>query len=97
MRAQEARLFKQQVEEDKKTTLDDLTRGVVNYKMLGLDFVRTERDGRLRYVRFNTMLLNIHTYSMRYRTSSNLVFLAFVDSVSQSWIKTIHLRNFRSF
>ena len=49
MRAKEARLFKEQVEEDKKTTLDDLTRGVVNYKMLGLDFVRTDVDGRLRF------------------------------------------------
>ncbi|KAG7361399.1 chromosome segregation protein Spc25 [Nitzschia inconspicua] len=49
MRAQEARLLKEQVEEDKKTTLDDLTRGVINYKMLGLDFVRTDRDGRLRF------------------------------------------------
>jgi hypothetical protein len=48
LRAEEARIFKKQVEQDKKTTLDDLTRGVVNYKMLGLDFVRTERDGRLR-------------------------------------------------
>lgn len=48
MRAEEARVFKKQVEEDKKLTLDDLTRGVVNYKALGLDFVRTERDGRLR-------------------------------------------------
>jgi hypothetical protein len=48
MRANEARIFKEQVEEDKKTTLDDLTRGVVNYKMLGLDFIRTDGDGRLR-------------------------------------------------
>jgi hypothetical protein len=48
LRAEEARIFKQRVEEDKKMTLDDLTRGVVSYKMLGLDFVRTERDGRLR-------------------------------------------------
>jgi hypothetical protein len=48
LRSEEARIFKQQVEEDKKMTLDDLTRGVLNYKMLGLDFVRTERDGRLR-------------------------------------------------
>jgi hypothetical protein len=48
LRAKEVRDFKMQVEEDKKTTLDDLTQGVVNYKMLGLDFVRTEREGRLR-------------------------------------------------
>ena len=48
MRANEVRDFKKQVEDDKKTTLDDLTRGVVNYKMLGLDFVRTEQEGRLR-------------------------------------------------
>ncbi|KAL3917634.1 MAG: hypothetical protein SGILL_004624 [Bacillariaceae sp.] len=49
MRANEVRDFKMQVEDDKKTTLDDLTRGVVNYKMLGLDFVRTEQEGRLRF------------------------------------------------
>ena len=50
MRANDARVLKEQAEEAKKTTLDDLTRGVVNYKALGLDFVRTERESELRYV-----------------------------------------------
>lgn len=48
LRADDARHLKQQVEEDKKMTLDDLTRGVINYKNLGLDFERTEAEGRLR-------------------------------------------------
>lgn len=50
MRAHDARLLKLQAEEAKKTTIDDLTRGVVNYKALGLDFQRTKREGELRYV-----------------------------------------------
>jgi hypothetical protein len=50
MRANDARLLKEQAEEAKKTTIDDLTRGVVNYKALGLDFQRTKREGELRYV-----------------------------------------------
>lgn len=33
-----------------QTTLDDLTRGMLNYKSLGLEFVKAEQD-RLRYVR----------------------------------------------
>jgi hypothetical protein len=48
MRANEARLLKEHAEEAKKTTIDDLTRGVVNYKSLGLDFQRTKREGELR-------------------------------------------------
>jgi hypothetical protein len=48
MRANDARHLKEQAEEAKKTTLDDLTRGVVNYKALGLDFLRTERESELR-------------------------------------------------
>jgi hypothetical protein len=37
------------VEESKKTTVEDLTRGIVNYKYLGLDFEKAEGN-RLRYV-----------------------------------------------
>jgi hypothetical protein len=37
-RADEASDMKRQVEEAKQTTVDDLTRGIVNYKFLGLDF-----------------------------------------------------------
>ena len=35
------------IEEAKKTTVDDLTRGIVNYKFLGLDFEKAH-DDRLR-------------------------------------------------
>jgi hypothetical protein len=35
---------KRAVEETKKTTIDDLTRGVVNYKYLGLDFQKAENE-----------------------------------------------------
>ena len=59
LRANEVRDFKKQVEDDKKTTLDDLTQGIVNYKMLGLDFVRTEREGRLRWVTAMRLFRNI--------------------------------------
>ena len=38
---------KTQVEEAKRTTVDDLTRGIVNYKFLGLDFEKAH-DDRLR-------------------------------------------------
>lgn len=34
----------------KQTTVDDLTRGIVNYKYLGLDFEKADHE-RLRYVR----------------------------------------------
>lgn len=50
MRAEEARALKKQAEEAKKTTVDDLTKGIVNYKYLGLDFEKTDEENELRYV-----------------------------------------------
>mmetsp|Transcript_11394 Transcript_11394/g.15954 ORF Transcript_11394/g.15954 Transcript_11394/m.15954 type:complete len:250 (+) Transcript_11394:97-846(+) len=47
-RADQARDTKHKVEETKRTTVDDLTRGIVNYKYLGLDFVKAEGN-RLRF------------------------------------------------
>jgi len=47
-RALEVRELKDKAEESKKTTLDDLTRGIVNYKYLGLDFEKAENE-RLRF------------------------------------------------
>jgi|APIni6443716594_1056825.scaffolds.fasta_scaffold2870537_2 hypothetical protein len=46
-RADEASDMKRQVEEAKQTTVDDLTRGIVNYKFLGLDFQKAH-DNRLK-------------------------------------------------
>jgi hypothetical protein len=46
-RADEATEMKQKVEEAKQTTVDDLTRGIVNYKFLGLDFEKAQ-DNRLK-------------------------------------------------
>jgi hypothetical protein len=42
LRAADVRDMKAKVEEAKKTTVDDLTRGIVNYKYLGLDFEKAE-------------------------------------------------------
>lgn len=50
-RAQSAKALKAKVEESKRTTVDDLTRGVVNYKFTGLDFAKTDVENELRYVR----------------------------------------------
>lgn len=47
MRASDAAALKRSAEESKKTTIDDLTRGVVNYKKLGLDFTQTGQDSEL--------------------------------------------------
>ena len=47
-RAQEARALKERVKEAKQTTVDDLTRGIVNYKHLGLDFEKTEGENEMR-------------------------------------------------
>ena len=47
-RADEVRILKQRVEEAKQTTVDDLTKGIVNYKHLGLDFEKTGVDNELR-------------------------------------------------
>jgi Chromosome segregation protein Spc25 len=49
-RAQRARALKAKVKEDKKTTVDDLTRGIINYKFTGLDFVKTNVENELLYV-----------------------------------------------
>lgn len=43
-RADETSDLKKKIEEAKQTTVDDLTRGVVNYKFLGLDFEKAEDD-----------------------------------------------------
>jgi hypothetical protein len=48
-RAQKARKTKANIELSKRTTVDDLTQGIVNYKYLGLDFEKAENE-RLRYV-----------------------------------------------
>eukprot|EP00429_Kryptoperidinium_foliaceum_P056110 CAMPEP_0176089232 /NCGR_PEP_ID=MMETSP0120_2-20121206/44688_1 /TAXON_ID=160619 /ORGANISM="Kryptoperidinium foliaceum, Strain CCMP 1326" /LENGTH=257 /DNA_ID=CAMNT_0017423109 /DNA_START=131 /DNA_END=904 /DNA_ORIENTATION=- len=48
-RAQSARALKAKIEETKKTTVDDLTRGLVNYKHTGLDFVKTEIENELLF------------------------------------------------
>lgn len=48
-RAQEARALKERVKEAKQTTVDDLTRGIVNYKHLGLDFEKTEGENEMRF------------------------------------------------
>jgi len=48
MRASDAAALKRSAEESKKTTIDDLTRGVVNYKKLGLDFTQMEQDSGLK-------------------------------------------------
>jgi hypothetical protein len=48
IRANDATALKRAAEESKNTTIDDLTRGVVNYKKLGLDFAQTGRDAELR-------------------------------------------------
>lgn len=43
-RAAEVRSKKRLAEESKNTTVDDLTRGIINYKYLGLDFVKAENQ-----------------------------------------------------
>lgn len=43
-RAKEANDRKEKIEAAKKTTVDDLTRGIINYKFLGLDFEKAEDD-----------------------------------------------------
>lgn len=48
IRASDAAALKRTAEESKKTTIDDLTRGVVNYKKLGLDFTQTGREAELQ-------------------------------------------------
>lgn len=48
LRARDARSLKERVQEAKKTTVDDLTRGIVNYKYLGLDFEKTDGENELR-------------------------------------------------
>jgi hypothetical protein len=48
IRADDAAALKRSSEESKKTTIDDLTRGVVNYKKLGLDFTQSGRGGELQ-------------------------------------------------
>mmetsp|Transcript_13823 Transcript_13823/g.28529 ORF Transcript_13823/g.28529 Transcript_13823/m.28529 type:complete len:263 (+) Transcript_13823:76-864(+) len=48
IRADDAAALKRSAEESKKTTIDDLTRGVVNYKKLGLDFTQTGREAELK-------------------------------------------------
>ena len=48
IRANDATALKRTAEESKNTTIDDLTRGVVNYNKLGLNFTETGREGRLK-------------------------------------------------
>ncbi|OEU09500.1 hypothetical protein FRACYDRAFT_142012, partial [Fragilariopsis cylindrus CCMP1102] len=49
IRANDASSLKRMAEESKKTTIDDLTRGIVSYKKLGLDFTQTGRDAGLEF------------------------------------------------
>ncbi|KAI2504272.1 Chromosome segregation protein Spc25 [Fragilaria crotonensis] len=45
IKAEEAMDHKARVEESKNTTVDDLTRGIINYKYLGFDFVKAKGNG----------------------------------------------------
>ena len=45
IKAQEAMDHKARVEESKNTTVDDLTRGIINYTYLGFDFVKAKGNG----------------------------------------------------
>jgi hypothetical protein len=54
-RAQDARNLKAKVKEAKKTTVDDLTRGIINYKFTGLDFEKTNTENELLYVCCSTL------------------------------------------
>lgn len=49
IRAMDAAALKRTAEESKKTTIDDLTRGIVNYNKLGLKFTQTGRDAELHF------------------------------------------------
>jgi hypothetical protein len=46
-RVSEAQKLKENIESSKQATVNDLTRGIINYKYVGLDFEKAE-DGRLR-------------------------------------------------
>ena len=59
-RALQARALKAKVEEAKKTTVDDLTKGVVNYKFTGLDFEKTNVENELRCVPESNQLANTY-------------------------------------
>eukprot|EP00526_Cylindrotheca_closterium_P016117 CAMPEP_0113635930 /NCGR_PEP_ID=MMETSP0017_2-20120614/18740_1 /TAXON_ID=2856 /ORGANISM="Cylindrotheca closterium" /LENGTH=265 /DNA_ID=CAMNT_0000546753 /DNA_START=45 /DNA_END=842 /DNA_ORIENTATION=+ /assembly_acc=CAM_ASM_000147 len=48
-RAEDARALKKRVQEAKQTTVDDLTRGILHYKHLGLDFEKTEGENEIRF------------------------------------------------
>lgn len=50
LQAEKVRKTKEAIEEARKTTVDDLTNGIVFYKYLGLDFERTQVENQLRYV-----------------------------------------------
>jgi len=50
LRAEEARILRERVQDAKKTTVDDLTRGIVYYKHLGLDFKKTDGENELQFM-----------------------------------------------
>jgi hypothetical protein len=68
-RAEKARHQKEEVEEMKQTTVDDLTKGIVNYKHLGLDFEKAAR-GSLRYVYY---FFSCRSYCTIHSESSHIV------------------------
>ena len=49
-RAEEARLAKQRVAEHKEITKAELTRGVLEYKRLGIDYAKLSDRSKTRYV-----------------------------------------------
>jgi hypothetical protein len=61
-RAQKARKTKANIELSKRTTVDDLTQGIVNYKYLGLDFEKAENE-RLRYVTSSLFFLDCTSWT----------------------------------
>ena len=48
-KAKEIQFQKKEIEEAKSTTIEDLTMGLMNYKYVGLDFIKGE-VGSLMYV-----------------------------------------------
>ena len=58
-KAQEIRDKKREIEENKNTTLEDLTRGLLNYRYTGLNFEKGQNGGLMCVTYFTNSIFSL--------------------------------------
>ena len=92
-KANEVRAKKEEIEMARGITMEDLTKGLLNYKYTGLTFEKGAKAGDLRYVYFFFNLLHIHMdhlcFSAKYTHLSTLSIFDYIIKSTASNLQNL--------